>query len=249
MRPSAAWRFIADNVVSLTAVFVGVAAIILTSLGVVSQAVTTGAILGIVTLFAGAQLIENRNRIAKIQEQLERLPEQLSGANIEVLPDVDAVLDYLILRTKEATTCIDQASIDFQRTRSSKKRREYNEVRDRTIKKDEMKYRYIGRLDGERRLSLAQRFIIDRKCNKFFAAYYLDLPDNVPLLNFVIFDKQEVITRHPFEHGHDTIYLLIRNRQVASLFTGYFDQLWEKAEKADSAMSVQALRQRLLQAE
>jgi ABC-type multidrug transport system fused ATPase/permease subunit len=239
MNHSNHWRFIANNIVSLTTVFAGLLTVIFMTLDYLSPKVTAGVTLTLLTLLATSELVENRIRLSRIDEKVGLIPEQVSGVSVRILANIDEVMDYLIERTENARIQIDQASIDARRTRNPQGRKKYDDARRKMIKSDKVRYRYIGRLDDERRLSFVKEFVTDAKYHKFFAAFYGNIKDDIPLLNFVIFDNEELITRYPFEHGADTTYLVIRGEKVAKLFTGYFNRLWEHAEKVDSGQAIE----------
>jgi len=50
-------------------------------------------------------------------------------------------------------------------------------------------------------------------------------------MTFIVIDKQEVITRYPFQFGQDTGYIAIQSPYIAKLFLGYFERLWECSDK------------------
>lgn len=140
MTHSSGWRFIANNIISLATVFAGVGAIILMTIGVVSPNVTAGVTLALLTLLATSQLVENRIRLSRIEEAIALIPEQVSGASVTLLPNVESVMDYLIDRTEGAEVQIDQASIDSRRSRNHVSRKKYDSARMRVIKRDKIRY-------------------------------------------------------------------------------------------------------------
>lgn len=205
----------------------------------------SGIMLGLLTLLATTQLVENRIKLSRLEEMLALLPEQVAGASVRLLPDIDSVMDYLVTRTESSKIQIDQASIDLRRSRNRQSRKKYEDTRLKVIKKNRIKYRYIGRLDDPRRLAMSEELLASGRCQNFFSAFYTNLNDDIPLLNFVIFDNKEVITRYPFDHGKETVYVVISGEVVAKLFSGYFDRLWERAKKADCLESVERLKREI----
>jgi hypothetical protein len=82
----------------------------------------------------------------------------------------------------------------------------------------------------------------------FYAAFLTAHEDDVvPLLKFTVFDKEEVVTRAPYDFGEEPGYVAIRNREIAGLFVAYFDKLWSHSKKItkkeDIEMMLRALDQ------
>ncbi len=134
-------------------------------------------------------------------------------------------MEYLALRTESASTSILQASIDTRRT-SKKGKFRYDDVRVQVVNDGRLTYSYLGafdREDGKRRLERA-----DGGANRF-SIRLLDRK-TISLLNFVVFDHDEVVARQPYEHPNPPVYLVMRGREVAELFSGYFARLWNEAK-------------------
>ena len=70
--------------------------------------------------------------------------------------------------------------------------------------------------------------------HNFYSAFQKRSSSDLPLLSFTIFDKEEVITRAPYFLGEDPVYVAIQSKEVAKLFGGYFDKLWDGAKKIES---------------
>lgn len=244
------WRFISKYAMSIVTILAGIIVIILTQLNILSQSLQTSMILTLLVLLATSNLIEDKLEKEKLNSRINQILSLLisSGDHFEIITfdNNTSLVEYLIKRSLEASKSIDQASIDYRRTTYNESRMKYDKVRDKIISQNKIKFRYIGMLHTERRLELAKKFIIDLSgMTNFYAAYYTKVEKELPLLNFVVFDKQEVLTRYPFEYGEDTKYIVIKNQQVANLFLGYFNSLWNGAIKIKSKEDYEKLLQEI----
>jgi hypothetical protein len=155
---------------------------------------------------------------------------------------VDSALDYLAERTSLARVSIEQASLDKQRARRGEHRIRYEQAREGLILANRVKYRYIGVVDDQRRF-VAVKKIIEKGglLENFYAAFQFRPPNGLPLFSFTIFDREEVVTRAPYDTGEDPIYLSIRSVEVASLFHGYFEKLWSSCRKIDRVEEIDSM--------
>jgi len=232
------WKFISRNFTPFITIIMGVVVIILSQLSIISDNIVNSTILGLLVLLATSELVDKRASLESIDNRLEEISLDIS----EVTHGVKAIkfnnnkdlLEYLTSRTLASAICIDQASIDYRRTSSNLAREEYNIARDTIIKSDKLKYRYLGVLYEARRMEIARTYALDKRYENFFAAYYPKPSTEFPLMNFVIFDKKEVLARYPYEQGQDEGYIVIQSVHVANLFLGYFDSLWANAQKINS---------------
>lgn len=178
-------------------------------------------------------ILERRGKIEDISTQLMQLTQGVEV--IRFASDRDAIT-YYVKAFKNATKSIDQASIDIVRTQYSDARKQVNEIREKVIELDKVKFRYIATLYDQERLQRAKRHILDRESYNYFAGFYIkqDLfkPFNeIPVFSFTILDDNEVFTRSPFEHGEYSGYIVIRNQHVVKFFRDYYSKLWDNTYK------------------
>jgi hypothetical protein len=233
MKSGKVWKFIGTNVVSLTTVLLGVVVLLLDGLNVIPDSVLSSTVLALLVLLATSELVESRRRLSELDGRLEDISSQLAntiGIEVKTFSSHDEAIEYITRRTLEASHSIDHAAIDYKRSRQTPARLRYEKIREKTILSDRVKYRYLGVLYSKRRLEFGRRFILEKKTSKFYAGYYLKPYPEIPFPFFMVFDKRETVTRYPFEPGQDAGYMSIRSPEVADLFLGYFERLWESSQ-------------------
>ena len=251
MRESRVWKFIATNVVSLVSVVTGVVVIVLHELGLLPDRVLSSIILALLVLLATSELIEKNRRLSELDERLEdmsgQLTDALQGMRVQTFSSTAEVLEYLTKRTRAVRQSVDQASIDHWRSRMTPKRATYNQTREELILADRVKYRYIGVLYSKRRLEFARRCSLEAETHRFFAGFYPRLRSEFPLMNFVVFDREEVLARYPYEPGQEKNYVLITSPHIAQLFVGYFERLWALSKKLHTEEDYRQLLEQIVE--
>lgn len=238
MNPNNFWEFISRNFISLSTVILGVFVITLSQINIIPQNTVQVVILALLCLLATSEIVESRRSLSKIEEKLNDISMQLSnvigGIKVTSLKSPDDVLNYMIKRTKEARFSIDQSSLDYQRGRTSPIRQQYEKTRDAAILSDRIKYRYISVLYSKNRLDRSYEYFHKKKLCNYYIGFYPPPQTEIPLFNFVIFDKEEVLLRYPFSSGQDPEYVLIQSPIVVKLFSGYFEKLLENSYKVEN---------------
>jgi len=188
-------------------------------------------------------LVDSRRRLENLGVSLETLIKRTATGDEKVelkrFSSADAAIDYLIAKTREARHRIDQASIDKQRARKTSARISYEKAREETILSNRVQYRYIGILDLDRRFRAIREMLRRGPLSNFYAAFLPQTDEFVPLLNFTIFDREEVVTRAPYDFGEEPVYVAIRNKEIAGLFLAYFDRLWAHCQKIMSEEDIE----------
>ena len=192
-------------------------------------------LLALVCMLATSELVERRKKIAKIEEKLDDVRELFiansHGVKTITFQSNDEAVLYQAKRFREAKAFLDMAGIDRRRTGDTSARKRYEEARENVILSGEVKVRYIGVLYGKNRLNFGREYVINHKAKNFFAGHFKKPYNEIPLMSFIIVDRQEVITRYPFQFGQDTGYIAIQSPYIAKLFLGYFERLWECSDK------------------
>lgn len=237
MKSSKTWKFIGSNAVSLATISFGLIVIFLDQIKWIRPEDVPSVILAVLALLATSEVIERRGKLSKIEERLDDVAEQLKSvrsAKVIRFSNPEEALEYLTKRTREATESIDQASIDQQRSRNTHARQKYIETRQEIVLADRLKFRYVGVLHETRRLEESFRLINGRKLNRYFSGFYLKPSPQIPMMNFNVFDKKEVFTRHPYGTGQDESYVAIQSSEIAEIFTEHFQRLWEESTKLEN---------------
>ena len=245
MRTSKIWGFIGDNIISLLTIFVGIVVVVLSQLKVIPDSIIPATLLTVLLLLATSELVEERKKLSAIEEKLDNVLEQnlalTEGIKSITFQSRDEAVLYHAKRVREAKVSIDQASIDHKRTRGSSVKEQFDKDRREVVLSGQIKYRYVGILYSKRRLEMGREFVINQKAKNFFAGYFHQPIGEIPLMSFVIVDKKEVITRYPYEFGQDSGYIAIQSPQIAKLFLGYFERLWEHSVKLRDESDYKAL--------
>ena len=238
------WQIVTDNLMTGATIVTAILALILSQLGVIPDSLFSPIIVGLLGLLTTTILIEHRRMLSRLDRRMEKLSETLQlqlGAEVRLFHSSDSAIQYLIERTKSARVSVDQASIDKQRARRSDVRIQYEKAREQLIMSDRVKYRYIGIVDSARLFRAIKKVMGKRNLNNFFAAFRIRPADGLPLFSFTIFDKEEVVTRAPYEVGEDPVYIAVRSANVAILFVGYFEKLWHSSQKVNSVEEIDAM--------
>lgn len=249
MKLSKFWDFISDNVISMLTISGGVIVVILSQLYILPDSIIPATMLGLLSLLATSELVERRKKLAKVEEKLDDVREQMleitQGLKTMTFQSHEEAILYHAKRVREAKISIDHASIDHRRTGDIPPRRQFEKARKDAALSGQIKYRYVTVLYTKRRLDLGREFIIEHKARKFFAGYFQKPLAEIPLMSFIIIDKQEVITRYPFSPEQDTGYIAIKSPYVAKLFLGYFERLWECAIKPHTTSDFDVLEEQI----
>jgi len=238
MKGSGIWDFMGSNFISLATVLAGVVVIVLDQMGLLPSNIVSSTILGLLALMATSEIVENRKRLSKIEDGLEGLSKQTleatQGVSVLIFRTNAEALEYAARRMREATQSIDVAAIDKRRSRQSPSLDKYYKGREAAIKSNRVKFRYIGVLDTPRRLESCLKYITNPKLHSYFAGFYQNPEPEIPLVTFTVFDREEVFTRCPFRVGADEGFVAIRSPAVARVFLSYFEELWDKSQKAQT---------------
>ena len=214
---------------------VGILVVFLSRLHVLPNSIIPEVLLALLCMLATSELVERRKKIAKIEEKLDDVRELIlantHGVKTITFQSNDEAILYQAKRFREAKVFLDIAGIDHRRTGDTPARKQFEEAREDAALSGKVKVRYIGVLYARNRLDIGLKYVINHKATNFFAGYFKKPYNEIPLMSFVIVDKQEVITRFPFEFGQDTGYIAIQSPYIAKLFLGYFERLWECSDK------------------
>jgi hypothetical protein len=240
MKKSSIWSFIGDNFISLATIIAGIGVIIINQFFVLPTAVITSSILALLTLLATSEIVDSRRKLSNLEEGIINISDQIkSEQKVKVIKfqNSDEALDYLAKRLKTATQSVEQASLDLIRSRDTTSRENFRKSREQVIMADRIKYRYIGVLYGVNRLEEIYKYISKNKLKRphlYFAGFYLCPTPQIPMMNFVIFDRMEVFARTPYSTGQDEYYLSFQCPEIAEIFLGYFEKIWDSSIKVEN---------------
>jgi len=159
--------------------------------------------------------------------------DELPAINVRSLPGVVEVYDYVAERIAVATKSVDDITWGSRKHYRSTVEQEayerYTEgVRVATARKD-LVYREISTLSNE---SYLRRAVALLGAYGYHLAYYDTTTCTVPLMSFMILDREEVILAfYRSEHVSvgSEMYLAITEPLLVALFSDYFDTLWRTA--------------------
>ncbi len=238
------WQTLVDNLMTGVTIITAVLAVVLSRVGLIPDSLFPPIIVALLALLATTILIEHRRTLSKLDRGIAKLSETLQlqpRVEVRIFHSAESAIQYLAQRTKAAVVSVEQASIDKQRARRSDARIQYEKAREELILADRVKYRYIGVIDGERRFRAIRKIMTKGKLTNLFAAFYMRAGGAPPLFSFTVFDKEEVVTRAPYELGEDPAYIAIKGAEVAALFVGYFEKLWHSSQKVNCTEDIDAM--------
>jgi hypothetical protein len=180
-------------------------------------------------LSKGIQTILNTNK-----ESAHLVIEALQGVEVRRFDSVHAVLQYTNERLRQARVQIDDLSWHaimspddrFEQTRvESEKHWELTgKIANRMPYREVFIFNRRGRIDKF-------KLRIDENAPGYQCAYYEKT--NVPLIQFMIIDKQEVVVL-----SGEYPYLAIQDPRLVNLFMKYYEDIWEKATKLKDVRGV-----------
>jgi hypothetical protein len=220
-----------NNLSSIITIIVAIISVILNAFNILPSSAMQSIIISLLALLSIDQLFDTKKRLEKLNNSVHKLSDLIGCANIKRFDTVDEALLYIVQKTKSAKVSIDQASIDKQRARKTTSRIKYEKAREDVISTDRIKYRYIGIADINRRFSAVRKIMEKKQLHNFYTAFLIKSIDDVPLMSFTIFDKEEVIIRVPYDLGEESEYMAIHSKEIANLFLGYFKKMWDKCQK------------------
>lgn len=177
-------------------------------------------------------LFDFTRNMDKIDDEIIDLKKILPPSRIETFPFVDKVAEQLLSMVYEGRHEVDIVLYDTQiRTLDSKKvNKMQNFIKycseNRRIK---LRLAFVPVED-----SICQRIenIIEsekRKSNSFYA--YQE--STITFASFMIIDASYVSIRTPHQNGSKALYCVVREEQLCTLYSSWFDILWEEATHVD----------------
>jgi hypothetical protein len=255
------WAFVADNIVSLVTVVVGLGILIVqTTNQNPNLLLISSATLGLVTLLATSEIIERQRRLSRMEKLLEEAvkqvqlgarqnTEQLQNGTKEVIDILKLGFDETMVQTKapndyyeyisyrfaSAKQSIHWFGVDPRRSWKTDTRRPYEDAFEHVVKEGKVQIRWITSLGSKARKDRAYEIIFGR--NNSPSAFVGYIPDSatIPVFAFVIIDNEELLIRPPLEEGGRVTYAVISSKAIVKVFLEYFDKVWEKAVKLDKS--------------
>ncbi len=178
--------------------------------------------------------------VIQIQERMKKETVNLKGLienntkHVEIIKNEEDFMKAITNKTKAAEICIDQVSMDqIKNSLESNSREKYDNTRNAIIKKNKIKYRYITASNDKRRKNFVKINLTEDK-GKFKAGYYSNLEKQLPLINFIVFDRKHVMIRVPYAYGKTGKYYSIENKEFIPIFMEYLEQLWNDSIKIET---------------
>lgn len=172
------------------------------------------------------------------EDSVERVLEALDGVNIRRFENEFACIEYASGRLRQAKKWVDDTSwatesrLEANLDRNMDVSKQYrSSIGESVLMNKDLVYREIyvfhtrGRIE---KLRLRER---ENQPN-YFCKYY-PTPPNVPLLQFMVIDGEEVILmtdKYP-------VYLAVKNRALADLLHLYFEDHWKEAREIKTGRS------------
>lgn len=220
------------NITTYITIAVASIAVVQSTFDKVPDSVFKAVVITLLGLLSIDGLLSTKGHLEQIDSSIYELSEQFQKIKIQKFNSADEAIEYLAKRTKEAKTSIDQASIDKLRAKNgSSARQQYEKARKSLILADRITYRYIGIVDIKRRMNSMKQLMENKDLTKLFVGCVLNVPDKFPMMSFVVFDKQELFIRIPYDYGEEANYMTIEGKEVVDLFLGYFEKTWNSCIK------------------
>jgi hypothetical protein len=256
------WSFIADNVISLVTVAVGLVVLIVQGINQnVSSNLVAGTTLALVTLLATSEIVERQRRLSRIENLVEQDAKQYQVNMDQIVEKLGEGLDNTVFRQVSPNEAFEYMRYKFatakrtilwvgvgsRKSTASGTKRAYEDVFEKVAGEGKVQIRWITTLDVKARVERASRLVFGKaKSPNVFVGYFPHSTD-LPLFGFVIVDNDDLLIRPPIEEGGRVDYTIVSSRVVSQVFLHYFDALWSKSLKLDRTENTRRLLEETLE--
>lgn len=169
-----------------------------------------------------------------IDDKIDRLSKTFPDTLIETYPTVDLVADELKLMVSTGTHQVDIVLYDTEvRTRDPNKVSKMKEFMEYCSEKPRIKLRlaFVPSKD-----SICHRIdnIIASE-NKHSESYYAYQESSITFASFMIIDNEYVSIRTPHKNGSTSMYCVVREKDLCTLYSSWFSILWDEATHINKA--------------
>ena len=235
------WHFIKNNLISLSTIVVGFTVLVWKTFIDPNQLdPVLGATLGLLCFMATSGIIDNQRKLDKLHdllseetEKIKTILSSLPSTAITKFSNSEKAIEYLSKKLPQLTTSFDHIAIDTKRSPAKQSHEIFFKERIKIVKEGEVRFRYLISAKSGNELNSARKFILKSTSGKFFIGGIPKTFEGVPLLSAAILDNEEVYLRSPYDIGGKETYLIVRNKDIANLFTQWFSQLWASSKVID----------------
>lgn len=156
-------------------------------------------------------------------------------------------MEYMANKFLTAQHSLDQAAISHSISTISDYK-SYDKNLKKSLRANKVTYRYIAGFD-KTRWNRAREWITNPEYERVFLKYFDCSVSVPPVLNFLIIDNEEVVTRVPInEPGDQSAFIVTNNPEVVKLFREYFTNLWTAGMRLDrtDAQKIEEMDRRYL---
>ena len=234
------WSFIADNILSLLSVAIGVIVLVLQGLGLASTDTVASATLALVALIATSEVVERQRRLSKLEKSIEQSIEQYRAGfdryAVKQMPAPEAH-EYVKFKVATSKKSIYWVSVGPRRSTPSSAKRPYEDALEQVALAGRVEEFgiWFPTLDSEPRIKRAQKLIFAKGGIANAFVKHISDSGELPYLSFLIIDDEEVIVRPPLTEGGRIYNIAITSSTITNLFLDYFDRLWEKGITLDKS--------------
>lgn len=235
------WAFLAGNFFSLLTILVSFIATVIISASPPSMETLLIAIFAILILLASSQIAERNYRLGKISQELVGLQQEINNkvlpflavySNLQVrqYSRIDQWYEYFGDVIFNAGFMIQHVALSdaLPRTVGSEAYDKYERAIRKTVMSGNVQYSYVAIFRDNTRQSRVNELI---NYSTYKAWIYNEVPDNLPLLNFLIVDEEVLILGLPPYQGEPQIWLEIRHPTTVKCFQSYFRELQRNAKE------------------
>ena len=162
----------------------------------------------------------------KLNKAIEKMLNTIPPSCIYIHNDVDVSTAKALQNIETDVTQVDMVTIDVgTRTPQHKRSGKINKIVDTFIKKPNINFRYIVKLNQDNFVRNIIRIKKYGGVEKKNFISYLQFDEYIPLVSFIIINSKVVLTRSPYKLGDKGNYLAIENDTLVQYFQDWFKML------------------------
>ncbi|MEZ4614363.1 MAG: hypothetical protein R2867_02455 [Caldilineaceae bacterium] len=204
--------------------------------GLVETTIVNSATLVMLTL-VGLALLKISLKVDELDKNLK-----IGSYQVRKFNNSTEALEYVAELTDRSDESIVQASLGVIPVKSNYPGRPvYEKARNDKIKANQVRYQYVAALYDTRRLDQMEAFIASDLHN-FHMKAYVQNPNDIPLVDFTIFDQKEIFMGYPNELGVEREFVSIRGEEIVKFYLKWFDRLWSEGKAVRTKDDVDKIR-------
>jgi len=195
--------------------------------------VSIGMLMAAVVIQAARQKVG----LADLESSLEK--SVVGWSDVRCFTKTEFGVEYMAARTLAANDYILHASLSPPIPRWFLASQQFEQAIQEVATSNSVKVRYLVNFQDPARKNRVQRLLSNPDVNRYFVAFIDSESLGVPMINFMIFDGEELVLAIPGFGEADAI-IAVKNEEIVSALGQYFDLLWAKATVYDRAEAMAA---------